>query len=780
MSEYRLDPIDAKMLLQALGFNLDQLAGLELRFIRKEVCHTHWPQTWGPAWDEIFRANREGFNNYFGVCPRQGQKGDKDHVRVARALWVDLDGKTFDASDPLNGKVQALEQLRRSLPPELHSSILVDSGNGYHAYWLFKEPWEFNGSASRQGFESILKGLATTLNGDKAVAELAHVMRLPGTYNVKNPEKPLPCRILESDPSKRFNISDFEDYMTIRPTNRNSKPRSTGIPGRRYSPTKTTMDFLASGAPEGERNTRAFMAAADLSGSGFSKEEAIKMILKAANQCGLPEGEAQEAFENAYKQPRTASKPIAGTQQPGGCNSDEAILNGFNLTDSGQAEAIAHLYGGALRFDHTNKRWLIWDGNRWKEDEVGEVYQIAKRVARKRLAASVKCEDDEKRPKIAKWSIASESSYRISCTLELAANQPPIATTSEQYDQNPWLLGCTNGVLNLRTCNLGLGQPEDMMTFSTKISYKEGAQCPRWRQFLVEIFRGDAEVISFIQRAVGYSLTGDIREQVMFLLYGTGSNGKSVFLNILSKVLGQYAQNTPISTILADPRGFKTNSNDLAALRGKRFVTATEVKEYLRFDEGRIKVITGGDPITARFLHKEFFTYQPQLKLWVAANHKPIISDTTESIWRRICLVPFKNHFSKKPADSSMQADNILSNKLMSEAPGIFCWCVEGCRKWQQEGLGFPESVRLATQDYRDENDPIGKFIEERLVNNEAGEVPASVLYREFGTWCQNNGEILLNPTVFGNRMKDRELKKEKSRGVIIYKGIAIKDRACF
>lgn len=453
-----------------------------------------------------------------------------------------------------------------------------------------------------------------------------------------------------------------------------------------------------------------------------------------------------------------------------GCRPNEKTinLNDFHTTDAGQGEAIAAIYGDRLRYDHTRQRWLVWDGVRWQPDIDGKREILALDVARRRLAEAASEDDKEKRNRLAKWAIASENRQRIDSALHLARTQPPISTTHDQLDRDPWMLACANGVVDLRTGELRPGRQEDLITLSTGVTYTPGATCDRWLRFLNEVFRGDADLIAFIKRAIGYTLTGHTSEQCLFLCHGTGANGKTVFLSTLRMVMGEYGINTRFDTFIEERNG--SIPNDVAALRGARLVTASEVSEGKRLNEGRIKSLTGQDPITARFLHGEFFTFQPTFKLWLAANHKPIIRGTEEAIWRRVRLIPFTAYFPPG------QADPNLTDELAKETPGILAWAVQGCLEWQRQGLGMASAVKEATAQYRAESDILAAFLDERTEQGDGLKVRASELYAAYKEWCESNGEHPMTGTAFGRRMVERGFERLKSRTCYLYVGLRVRE----
>ena len=315
----------------------------------------------------------------------------------------------------------------------------------------------------------------------------------------------------------------------------------------------------------------------------------------------------------------------------------------LHFTDTGNAEIIASLYGQRVRYDHLQGRWLIWSGHRWKPDSSGEITRIAIEAVRERMKLSLAITDKEKRKEAIKWGLSSEGKFRIKAATELATSINPLADDGKNWDTDPFLLGCPNGVLDLHSGELRNGYPADRITQQTGVDYDASATAPKWDEFLGQIFNNDLDLIDYIRRCVGYSITGVIREQCIFFCWGTGANGKSTFLDILRQVFSDYAANTPFSTFdLSRQTGIP---NDLAALHKSRLVTASETNESRRLNEGRVKAMTGDSAMTARFMHQEFFTFTPVFKIWLAMNHKPPITGTDDGFWRRVRLIDFTVSF---------------------------------------------------------------------------------------------------------------------------------------
>jgi putative DNA primase/helicase len=438
----------------------------------------------------------------------------------------------------------------------------------------------------------------------------------------------------------------------------------------------------------------------------------------------------------------------------------------FPCTDAGNAEYIADLFGDVLRYDHKQGRWLIWHktGRRWREDNCSEIPEFAIAAARRRRRGAAKLADTDRSKAEIKWSFESENRYRVEAALELAKGLAPISDTGEGWDADPLLLGVKNGVVDLRTGKLRDERPEDRITKHSPIPFDPTAKCPRFEQFLIEIFENDEALVDYLQRTLGYCLTGLVHEQSVFCWHGTGANGKSTLILLARYICGNYAVNLSFSALEIQNR----NSNDLVSLAGARLATAVETNEGMRLNEARIKVLTGGDPITARRLYHESFTFDPTHKLVLAFNHKPIIADDSEGMWRRLPLIPFTRVF--KPE----QRDKKLLDELKAEAPGILAMLVRGCLRYQKIGLDMPPAVADATAAYREESDPLGQFITDCIVGDPNGFVTAADLRSRYQAWADANGELALSRQTLAARMRARGFRRARSghQGTRIWQGI--------
>lgn len=441
----------------------------------------------------------------------------------------------------------------------------------------------------------------------------------------------------------------------------------------------------------------------------------------------------------------------------------------YRATDSGNAELFAHLFGGRVLHNHRTGRWLFWRDHRWVEDPDTEIFLQAKVAARARCEAALEIADEERRKKLMGWAIASESAGKITAMLMLAAAERALADPGTSWDADPALLGCPNGVIDLRTAIRRDGKPADRISRATAIPFEPDASCPRWVRFVAEITAGDAALADYLQRAMGYSITGDTREQCLFVCYGGGANGKSTFLKILRLVLGEHAHVLPFDALANERQG--GIPNDIAALAGRRFVTASEVNENARLNEGRVKALTGGDPISARYLHQEFFTFVPVAKYWLAVNHKPRVHDDSHGFWRRLRLLPFLARF-----DPATEPD--LDATLLAEAPGILAWCVYGAMRWYAEGLASPPIVQAATREYESESDLLAGFVDDACVVGPDEHARAADLYRAYDAWAINTRLPLrekLGTKSFGERVGKRFPRGRDERG-IWYAGVRPKN----
>lgn len=470
----------------------------------------------------------------------------------------------------------------------------------------------------------------------------------------------------------------------------------------------------------------------------------------------------------------------------------------IRLTDTGNARILTSQHGQDIRFNAVAKGegWMTWDDTRWIPDPTNQAERWAKAVAETWFDRAERfkqdcldayrkanpeytgtdlVKDDEKiYGSILAFGKRTENKSGIQGTLFALRSEPGISVGSEQWDGQLMRLTAKNKSINLETRK---GYEHDRSDYSTRrasANLTPGAPCPLWLKFLSEIMvdaKGTPRphLVEYLQRWCGYCLTGSTQEQVFAILWGKGSNGKSTFVEVLRYVLGDYAVTTKADTLMNKERGSGI-PNDIAALAGARLVTAAETEKNKHLNEGLVKEITGGDTITARFLHKEFFEFEPRFKLMLTTNNKPVIRGTDEGIWRRIHLIPFEAYF-KKPNDSNAskqdapKADDTLKDRLKKEADGILNWMLEGLAAWQKDGLKPPEEVLSAIKTYRAESDVLAEFIEEHTEKEPAGDgVLKSDLYVRYTQWCEASGEHPMKQRTLTAALEERGWREQANR----------------
>ncbi len=417
-------------------------------------------------------------------------------------------------------------------------------------------------------------------------------------------------------------------------------------------------------------------------------------------------------------------------------------------TELGNARRLARLHGRDLRYVDPWGKFLIWDGARWALDQEKAIDRLAENVARDIDRQSAETADSNERKELRKWASASERKATKEGMFDWIKNR--IAALPDHFDADKFLITARNKTLELDQGKAREPAREDLITKRADVEYKTGADCPEFKKFLDMIMNGEAELIDFLQKAVGYSMTGAIDERCIFILYGPGRNGKTTFIQTISGLLNDYAQRIPTETLLA--RRTEGIPNDIAALKGIRFAYAEEAKQGRSFSEGKLKDLTGGTTLPARFMRAEWFNFRPEFKLWLCTNHKPVIKGTDDAVWDRIRLIPFR----VKIPDAKMKPLREVEEMFNAERPGIFNWALEGAARWLKEGLKQPAAVRAAGAEYRNEMDIIAGFIEDRVEFDKLKEATVKELYEAYCAWCESNGEKPIGKRDFGERIRER------------------------
>ena len=435
--------------------------------------------------------------------------------------------------------------------------------------------------------------------------------------------------------------------------------------------------------------------------------------------------------------------------------------------DTGNAQRFVDFFGELARYSYIDRKWYFYNGSYWEVDFKGNVRNLVDAVvemmASEKISVAEGLDPEEIEKEFRKHVKRSRSNTGKKAMLDELQHRLPVLP--HEFDREGMLLNAKNGYLDLTSGVLKEHDVKKMFSHESNAEYTDNIDAPEWERFLKDIFDNDSELIEYIQKAVGYSLTASTREQVMFILHGKGRNGKSIFLETLSDIMGSYASTMQASSIMVKQNnGINT---DIARLKSSRFVTSSEPNEGFRFDEGLIKQLTGGDKVTARKLYGEEFEFNPEFKLWLATNHKPIIRGTDDGIWRRMILIPFTVQIPDH------RVDKMLKYKLQREAAGILNWCVQGCLKWQREGLKAPSKILDASKEYRNEMDVLENFIDDCCLKGDGFQAPAAELFQTYKKWAEENSEYSMPKQKFGQQMK---MKHEyvKNRDGRFYLGLRI------
>jgi putative DNA primase/helicase len=445
------------------------------------------------------------------------------------------------------------------------------------------------------------------------------------------------------------------------------------------------------------------------------------------------------------------------TDNPHESRVNQALTNGDSLAFSDEvlAQAFVNKHFADLRHTALWGQWLIWDGRRWSPDEKLTTFSLARELC---YEQAQQAESREAK------GVASAG--KVAAIERLAKCDQRIAVTVNEWDADPWLLNTPDGTVDLRTGKMREHDREDKLTKIAGIAPDWNCPTPVWTSFLETVTGGNSDLIAFMQRMAGYSLTGSTQEHALFFLYGTGANGKSTFINALTACAGDYHRVAPIETFTAS--NTERHPTELAGLRGARLVTAVETEEGRRWAESKIKALTGGDPIPARYMRQDFFEYTPQFKLMIAGNHKPGLRSVDEAIRRRFNLIPFTVTIPPEERDPD------LAEKLRAESPGIMAWMIDGCIEWQRRGLDAPQAVREATDAYLQDEDAVSAWIDECCERNPNSFSTSAHLFSSWSGWATKNGEHVGTTKRLVSALESKGLMPYRSRQARGFNGLRV------
>ncbi len=456
--------------------------------------------------------------------------------------------------------------------------------------------------------------------------------------------------------------------------------------------------------------------------------------------------------------PPARTEPLVAREAPVG-------VDGLHLTELGNAERLVASHGDEIRYVAAWGQWLRWDGTRWATDhDAVAVGDLAADVARKLWRDVAAAPSTSTRDASAKWAKRSEASSVITAAIRLARAMPGVRIDHDRLDADASLLNVANGTVQLADPQVREHRPDDLLTKVAGASWDKDAAAPAWDKFLADVLP-DPELRLFVQRSIGYCLTGSVSEQVLFLLVGDGANGKSTFVSAIEHVLGDYAGIAAKELLVAQRH--EGHPTSVADLFGVRFAVGVETEQSNVLAEAKVKQLTGGDKLKARRMREDFWSFEPTHKLWIATNHLPRIRGRDHAIWRRIRVVPFEVTIAEADRDPD------LLGKLRGEASGILRWAVEGYVAWREQGLDAPQSVVDAVAQYRADQDWVARFCDAKeLEIRPGGQMFTTELNEMYRSWCHDEGEPQLASKAFATELQERGCERSNSSGKRIWKGI--------
>jgi len=701
----------------------------------------------------VERAMRlPGYGIFYGVNPRDpdAQDGTAANVAECRVLWVDLD--------------QEPTALLASFP---QPTIVVTTSPGrQHLLWKLKEP------VSPEESVTLNRALAAAIGGDPKATDIARVLRMPGTLHQKS--DPIEVTLDFCDPKREYNACDFQsilDELSVTAPVEEPSPNYAPIPASRQwglEEIRRSHDRV-SRAGAGSRNStiykESFLLGTYAETTQITDPEITASLMAAAVECGAVSDDGAPKCQDAIRR-----GIAAGRAHPRAARAENPVV-ARPFTDTGNAERLVDRHGHEIRYCHPWKKWHTWRDIQWTIDDVGDVaarikdtLRAARQSAMNRLrsiptppADSPKDHPDRlARAEIQdelKFLAASESSRSRASMESLARSETGVPILIDAMNRDPWLLNVLNGTIDLRTGEIRDHSPADLITRCAPVVFDRDAKCPMWRRVL-ERCVPDLEVQQFLQRAIGYALSGVIAEHGFFFLYGRGANGKSTILNTVLKLLGDYSRTVPVEMFI-EAQGDR-HPTEIADLHGVRFAVTSEAPLGKSFDESKLKKLTGGDRLEGRRMREDFWQFDPSHKLFISGNHRPRIKGQDDGIWRRVYLIPFNVQIPASEQNPDLPAF------LSEELPGILNWAIAGCMAWRSLGLAPPESVQAASDDYRQSQDALADFFDSccEIVPGVRQNWPE--FFRAYNDYCERNKEKPLGKIILLEHMADRGFPKRK------------------
>lgn len=706
---------------------------------------------------ELIELNKAGY----AICVlvnKSNQLGrKKTDIKKVRAVFLDLDGAS--PAPVKNAKIK----------PHV---VVQSSPNKYHLYW-------FVTNCELEDFTKMQKAIASKFGGDPAVSDLSRVMRIPGSIHWKS--KPCTSKLLRiRNTLPHYTVEQIIEGLELDlDLNADSIPQavSNKEPGAGklvaelnvdIIPTADAINLALAYIPADDRDTwlRIGMAVHSWDSSHVGYKVWSEWSAKSSKFDGVTQKKTWDSFKPIGEiTVRTLFylAKLNGATESFGIGLQYSMKN-YESTDLGNSEFLVDQIEGNLYVIRETDQIMVWNGSRWVIDK--NCLNTEAIVAVKAMAHAAKQSQDEThRLALQKHAKVCQSKARIDAMAGLAKKNPKIGISLLKLNNDPMLLGVQNGVLDLKTGEIRLAVPDDFITQFASVAYDPEAVCPLFLKFINDIMADDEEMIAYLQKAAGYTLTGLIKEHAMFILIGNGRNGKSLLINVLQKILGDYVVQQQPEFLMESRNPSAGPTPELAILPGKRMVCVPEVGEKHIMNQVLVKQLTGGDKISARALYTGIIEFNPKFKIWMTGNTKPAATAEDEALWRRFHLIPFKRKFIGKHQDKN------LEEKLLEELPGILNWCVAGCLLWQKDGLKLPRASKAARSEYRNEMDILSQWLENCCEENSTGKFPVTLAYNLYVEWCKNARVKPHSNSEFGKLMA---LKFDKVRGSsgFFYRGI--------
>lgn len=778
----------------------------------------YWRKGQGSTWwnGDGPPAPPAGHNVYFGVHPATAAGARDTRATLKTVAALNCLFAEFDAKDFGDDKVATLAYIHAlAVPP----SVIIDSGGGYHCYWLLDRPSLLTGEAERERARALQARWVAYVGGDTGAKDLARVLRVPGTFNTKY-DPPRPVSLVRCELSTVYDLGELAACVPpepppaprVAPTVARSGPSDRrDAYGRKALAEELARVALAR---DGTRNDTLNAAAFTLGrkvAAGLLDEATVEHeLLSAAYTAGLPVREAAATVRSGLQAgmqegpPATLPDFDAPSRATGNATAPAPVVSAAPLArslvltclkeeEAGDAQLFTALYQGRMVYDRAAGAWYTFDGHAWRRLGGPPRPAIWGRVASVYLALAAElqgevekaAEDDQKRLGSQVELLIGRAKQlrrlnRCNNVLTLAGDEGMLGITGEEWDRDPWLLGVANGVVDLRTGERRDGQPADFIRTQAPTAWAGiDAQAPRWARFVAEVMSDEADRVAFLHRALGYALNGTTREHILVLLVGErGRNGKGVLFETLRAVLGDYAGAVSSDVIIGQQHRRVAGSAQphLMELRGKRLAYTSETADGDQMGAAQVKLITGGDTIIARDLYEKAVPFTPSHTLFVATNRRPHAPADDDALWERVKVLEFKARFVDEPSTPDERLrDPQLSTALEAEAPGILAWLVRGHLAWCADGLQTPASVKLARDAYR-KGESVEPFVAARCIEWDDGQAEAGVLWDAYKGWCEREGLKPKTQHWFGRQLAARYEKGRTSAGRACYYGVALED----